>query len=44
MPAPTFPTHGYGQHLLDEISSPGIKGFSSFHVFFHTMSSLIPRR
>jgi hypothetical protein len=44
MSAPTFPTHGYGQHLLDEISSPDIEGFSSFHVFYRTMSPLIPRR
>jgi hypothetical protein len=39
-----FPTHGYGKHLLDEISSPGIEGFSSFHTILHTMSPLIPRR
>jgi hypothetical protein len=44
MSAPAFPTHGYGQRLLDELSSPDIEGFSSFHVFFHTMSPLIPRR
>ena len=44
MSAPTFPTHGYGQHLLDEISSPDIEGFSSFHIFSHTLSPLIPRR
>jgi hypothetical protein len=41
---PAFPTHGYGRHLLGEISSPGIEGFSSFHIFLHTMSPLIPRR
>jgi hypothetical protein len=31
-------------HLLDEFSSPGTEGFSSFHIFLHTMSPLIPRR
>jgi hypothetical protein len=44
MSALAFPSHGYGQCLLDEISSPDIEDFSSFHVFFHTMSPLIPRR
>jgi hypothetical protein len=44
MPTPAFPTHGYGEHLLDELSSPGIKGFSSFHVFSRTLSPLLPRR
>jgi hypothetical protein len=44
MPAAAFPTHGYGCCLLDELSSPDIEGFSSFHVFGRTMSSLIPRR
>jgi hypothetical protein len=51
---PALPTHGYSQHLLDEISSPGTEGFSSFHIILHTialkrdssaaMSPLIPRR
>jgi hypothetical protein len=41
---PAFPTRGYGRHLLDEISSPGTEGFSSFHIILHTMSPLIPRR
>jgi hypothetical protein len=41
---PAFPTHGYSRHLLGEISSPGTEGFSSFHIFLHTMSPLIPRR
>src|ERR1019366_1481476 len=44
MSAPAFPTHGYGRRLLDGLSPPDIEGFSSFHVFFHTLSSLIPRR
>jgi hypothetical protein len=35
---PAFPTHGYSRHLLGEISSPGTEGFSSFHIFLHTMS------
>ena len=44
MSAPTFPTHGYGLRLLDGIYPPDIEGFSSFHVFTHTLSPLIPRR
>ena len=32
------------QSLLEEISSPDIEGFSSFHVFIRTLSPLIPRR
>jgi hypothetical protein len=44
MSAPAFPTRGYGQRLLGEISSPDIEGFSNFHVFFRTLSPLIPRR
>jgi hypothetical protein len=43
-PMPAFPTHGYSRHLLDEISSPGTEGFSSFHIILYTMSPLIPRR
>jgi hypothetical protein len=39
-----FPTRGYSEHLFGEISSPGVEGFSSFHVILHTMSPLIPRR
>src|SRR6266851_3058556 len=35
---------GYSLHLLDEFSSPGTEGFSSFHIVLHTMSPLIPRR
>jgi hypothetical protein len=34
----------YSRHLLDELSSPGTEGFSSFHIILHTMSPLIPRR
>jgi hypothetical protein len=44
MSTSAFPVQGYGQRLLDEISSPDIEGFSSFHVFIHTLSPLIPRR
>src|ERR1019366_7132370 len=40
----TFPTHGYGSGLLEEISFPDIEGFSIFHVSIRTLSSLIPRR
>jgi hypothetical protein len=29
MPMPALPTRGYSRHLFDEISSPGIEGFSS---------------
>jgi hypothetical protein len=39
-----LPTHGYNSHLLGELSSPDAEGFSSFHIFLHTMSPLIPRR
>ena len=44
MPMPALPTRGYSRQLLDEISSPGTEGFSSFHIILHTMSPLIPRR
>jgi hypothetical protein len=44
MPMLAFPTHGYSDHLFDELSSPGIEGFSSFHIILHTMSPLLPRR
>jgi len=44
MPTPTFPVYGYGGGLLDGLSPPDIEGFSSFHVFFRTLSPLIPRR
>jgi hypothetical protein len=43
-PMLAFPTHGYSEHLLDELSSSDIEGFSSFHIILHTMSPLLPRR
>lgn len=44
MPVPTLPDRSYSRNLLGKISSPGIEGFSSFHIILHTMSPLIPRR
>jgi hypothetical protein len=44
MSTSAFPVQGYGRCLLDELSSPDIEGFSSFHVFIRTLSPLIPRR
>jgi hypothetical protein len=41
---PALPTRGYSGHLLGELSSPGIEGFSSFHIVLRIMSPLIPRR
>jgi hypothetical protein len=41
---PALPDRGYSRHLFGEFSSPGIEGFSSFHIVLHIMSPLIPRR
>ena len=45
-PAPAFPTRGYSSRLLDEISSPGTEGFSSFqhHPSHHVAADTPPVR